>query len=171
MLNEQKNGAGGDDDAKSIDKISELDYDSPGRRKERNGANSHGGVIELNQMQDLANGGQTVGNASVEVALKNEKVFYGKDDKKPEMDKDEIDQLMREGKAMWLTNQMVDRPCTVIVVGFIILICMSGAAFGLGYFEMNPQHNREFLIWDDHTTVIYDMKAAGYHAVMKEKGQ
>lgn len=64
---------------------------------------------------------------------------------------------MREGQPMKITNLFVDRPCTVMLSGFVVLILIAAASYMLGLFEMTEQHRREYLIWDDDATNVYDM--------------
>ena len=63
---------------------------------------------------------------------------------------------MRDSEPMRITNLMVDKPCTVIVISMIVLIVISGIAQAAGYFELDPQNNRDFLIWDDKRTIAWD---------------
>ena len=57
---------------------------------------------------------------------------------------------------MAITNLMVDKPCTVMIVTFIILFIFSGIAQAAGFFELKEQNNRDFLIWDDTRTIAWD---------------
>ena len=80
-----------------------------------------------------------------------------KQHKPQEKDKDVVEYLIQEGQPMRMTNWFVDKPCTVMGVGFFVLIVISILAVTLGYFEQTEQHRREYLIWDDQMTKNYDM--------------
>ena len=61
--------------------------------------------------------------------------------------------LYQLSKPMWLTNQFVNRPGTVLgivgaILGVIIAICIA-----LNYFATTVETNRDFLIWDHETTI------------------
>jgi len=46
-------------------------------------------------------------------------------------------QLMKECEPMWLSNQFVEKPCTVLSIGFIFLFIVAFVTNELGYFEIN----------------------------------
>ena len=71
---------------------------------------------------------------------------------------------------MRLTTLYVERPCTVLSIGFVLLILVSAVSAALGYFDLNPQHNREFLVWDHEATVAWDKQIAGKEALLKSLG-
>ena len=60
-------------------------------------------------------------------------------------------------KPMWLTDQFVDRPGTTFGVGIIIVLALVGASFGLGYFQVNKVHERDFLVWSSEAVYNYDL--------------
>lgn len=72
-------------------------------------------------------------------------------------EKDAIEQLKRESKRMWLTDQFVKRPISVLIVGYATLILMTYLSVQLEYFEISDSAPRDFLIWDDPMTVDLDM--------------
>ena len=82
-----------------------------------------------------------------------------------------IDQIRKEGEPMRLTNYMVDKPGRVMIIGFSILVLFTAITLGLQWFNMNPQHQREYLIWDDIRTQVYDMRMAGLAEVTKLNGE
>lgn len=53
------------------------------------------------------------------------------------------------------------------MVGFFILFVISGISQALGYFDLNPQHNREFLVWSHETVVAWDKQIAAKEAILK----
>ena len=57
---------------------------------------------------------------------------------------------------MRLTNWYVDRPKTVLTIGFGLLIVISAISFYAGYFDLIPQHNREYLVWDHPSVIAWD---------------
>lgn len=61
---------------------------------------------------------------------------------------------------MWITDKFVERPCCIIITGFILLFAMTAASFQLGYFSFADGNNRDYLVWDDDLTKVYDMKVA-----------
>ena len=71
---------------------------------------------------------------------------------------------------MKLTNWFVDRPCTVMLVGFGILLLITVVSYLLGFFKMTEQHHREYLIWDDKFTRLYDMRDAALDKILAAKG-
>lgn len=93
------------------------------------------------------------------------------DHKEGEQDPEVLAQLLREGQPMRLTNWFVDRPCTVMLTGFGILILITAASYLLGFFKMNEQHRREYLIWDDKLTNTYDMRQAAIDEILASKGE
>jgi len=65
-------------------------------------------------------------------------------------------QWEKESKEIWITNLFVDRPISVLSFSCLILLAISVAAFSLGYFDQDPQSDRDFLIWDDPIIVNFD---------------
>ena len=94
-----------------------------------------------------------------------------KEDPPPPPEPDEVhEQLMREGQPTWLTNQFVDRPCTIILLCMLLLLIVTVVSYSLGYFEMDPQSNREFLLWDDPRTIAMDKQSVAYDALKLAEG-
>jgi hypothetical protein len=81
-----------------------------------------------------------------------------------------IAQQLREGQPMWITNKFVERPCCILILGLLILFVLTVASFGLGYFTLNDSHPRDFLIWDDEITRVYDLKMAAIDEILASKG-
>lgn len=81
-----------------------------------------------------------------------------------------VKQLIKEGEPNWLTHQYVDRPFCVLGVGFLVLFVLSGASFALGYYDLTPQHNREYLVWTDEQVIAWDKQIAGKEALLAAQG-
>ena len=45
-------------------------------------------------------------------------------------------QLIREGEPMRLTNLFVDKPCHVLLIGFLLLILITVVSYLVGYFDL-----------------------------------
>ena len=58
---------------------------------------------------------------------------------------------------MWLTDQFVRRPISVLIVGYAVLIFLTYLSVTLEYFEISDTEPRDFLIWRDPKTVDLDM--------------
>ena len=71
------------------------------------------------------------------------------------------EQLIKEGEPMFITNIFVEKPCTVLISGFTVLMIITIISFFLGYFKLNPQHDREYLVWDHNATFAWDKLEAG----------
>ena len=56
---------------------------------------------------------------------------------------------MKDSEPLWITDKMVEKPCTFIIIGYLFLLIMGGIAQSLGYFDMNENTQRDMLIWDD----------------------
>jgi hypothetical protein len=57
---------------------------------------------------------------------------------------------------MKITNAFVDKPCTIIFLGYFILIILTIIAMMCKLFDMDPVTDREYLVWDDPRTVSWD---------------
>jgi hypothetical protein len=79
-------------------------------------------------------------------------------------------QLLEESKPLWIANQFVIRPCTVLSIGFVSLLVIAFITNELGYFEMNEQGNRDFLIWDNDIVIDWDMRNLGRDFIEKYDG-
>ena len=73
---------------------------------------------------------------------------------------------MKEGQPIWITNLFVNRPWTVLIIGYLILIAATVVAVVNDYFALTPQNNRDFLIWDDERVIPWDMQQAGRNAIL-----
>lgn len=78
--------------------------------------------------------------------------------------------MIREGEPMAITNMFVDKPCTVLIIGFVTLIACSVLSFSLGFFKQAPQSNRELLVWDDERVKAWDMQEAAKDAILGARG-
>jgi len=76
---------------------------------------------------------------------------------------------MIEGKEMMITNLFVDRPCTVLLSGIFFLFLVTFLSAGLGYFEVKPSNNREYLVWTDQKVKDWDMLNAAKEAIQEAK--
>ena len=59
-------------------------------------------------------------------------------------------------KPMWLTNQFVNRPGTVLGIVGVILGAIIAFDIAMNYFATTVETNRDFLIWDDIRTIQFD---------------
>ena len=87
------------------------------------------------------------------------------------MEKDVLDQLIREGEPNMLISLFVDRPLCVLLVGFTSLLVVTAISFALGYFDLSPQNNREFLVWTNQKVIDWDKQVAGKEAVLAAQGE
>lgn len=67
--------------------------------------------------------------------------------------------LLNEGKPTQMTNMMVNKPCTIFVIGYFILALPLISSYYSGFFQFSPFGLRSMLIWDDHVTMVQDMRA------------
>jgi hypothetical protein len=51
------------------------------------------------------------------------------------MTEEEFEQLKKDSAPMWLTNKMIQRPCLIIFICYVLLFAMAGIAAQAGYFE------------------------------------
>lgn len=92
---------------------------------------------------------------STEMVLKPIQIEPFKEDDLPkskneeESDKNTIEQLRRESKRMWLTDSFVNRPLSVLIIGYAVLIFLTYLSVELEYFVISDQSPRDFLIWSD----------------------
>mmetsp|Transcript_41137 Transcript_41137/g.62539 ORF Transcript_41137/g.62539 Transcript_41137/m.62539 type:complete len:156 (+) Transcript_41137:788-1255(+) len=63
---------------------------------------------------------------------------------------------MRDSEPLWVTDQMVAKPCWFMLGGYLFLIAMGVLAFGLEYFKLEEATQRDFLIWDNERTEAWD---------------
>ena len=74
----------------------------------------------------------------------------------PSLSNDVREQLLRDSEPFGLTNFFIKSPCCCVITQLILLFALTGAAYQLGYFELTPQNDREFLIWTDPRAVAWD---------------
>lgn len=72
---------------------------------------------------------------------------------------------------MWLTDQFVRRPISVLIVGYAFLIFMTYLAVELEYFTISDSAPRDFLVWTDPMTVDLDMFNVANEYMDEEIGQ
>lgn len=87
------------------------------------------------------------------------------------VDQKVLEQLMLEGRSNTLTALFVERPVCVLLVGFLTLFIISAISFALGYFDLTPQNNREFLVWTDQKVIDWDKRVAGKEAILAAQGK
>ena len=66
-------------------------------------------------------------------------------------------------KAVWematplpLTDVFVNRPCTVIMLGLLLLFVITGFVVQQEWFTASEQTERDYLIWSDPATIDRD---------------
>jgi len=52
----------------------------------------------------------------------------------------------------------------------MILIGLFFGAYFLKYFELNDEHYRDFLVWNDQATIDWDMREAAHQTIQKGYG-
>ena len=57
---------------------------------------------------------------------------------------------------MMLTDMWLKHPALVVTVQYLFLILCACVALTSGFFDYADQNTREFLIWDEPTTIAYD---------------
>jgi hypothetical protein len=57
---------------------------------------------------------------------------------------------------MRLTNSFLNYPGRWLISFYLFAVVLSGFAFGLGFFEIDPIAERDFMIWDDKAVVDSD---------------
>jgi hypothetical protein len=67
-------------------------------------------------------------------------------------------QLDRESEPMAITNKMLEQPGLFLSLGLLVLFILAAISNRLGYFELDAQSNRDFLIWQDEKVVNWDMQ-------------
>ena len=65
---------------------------------------------------------------------------------------------------------MIEKPCTIILFSFLILIIISIIVIVAGYFNLNDNESRDFLIWDDPMVVAWDKLSVGEEYVTAKSG-
>jgi hypothetical protein len=83
-----------------------------------------------------------------------------------------IEQITRESTPMWLTNTMVDRPCTVILVSYFLLFVFAALTGKFGYMMpvLEGSRGREFSIWKDPLQIDYDKLLLADEFITDTKG-
>ena len=72
---------------------------------------------------------------------------------------------------MALTNSYIKRPCTWIIFFYIFAIVITGLTFGLGFFDIEPVQERDFLVWDDPTVKNNDKQSLAIEFVESNSGK
>ena len=82
-----------------------------------------------------------------------------------------LEQLTIESKQFWLSDQFVDRPGTVLSIGYAILILAAVISFYFGYFTLEtPGNPREFLIWRHKLVEDWDLQTLSRAYIEKFQG-
>ena len=75
----------------------------------------------------------------------------------------QMDELPDEEKELWklsepipLTKLMVNYPCCVLSVSFVIMVAISALVFQMGWLLPGNPHDRDYLVWGDKYVNDYD---------------
>jgi hypothetical protein len=63
---------------------------------------------------------------------------------------------LKISEPMLLTNYFVDKPKQWLGICLLIIVITIGIDLSLDYFKESKTTNRDYLIWDDITTIQYD---------------
>lgn len=55
-----------------------------------------------------------------------------------------------------LTKLFVNRPCTVLLVGFALMFVITGVVAYAGWLELNDPLDREYMVWEDKYVNDFD---------------
>ena len=69
-------------------------------------------------------------------------------------------ELEKLGESIWLTDQFVDRPWTVIILGLLVCTVFTFLAVYYETYMPSPVTNRDFLDYQDATTELFDAREA-----------
>ena len=72
----------------------------------------------------------------------------------------EDDELHSLGEPIWLTDQFVNRPFTVILLGLLVLAAFTFVAVYYETYWPSPVTNRDFLDYKDEATQLFDAREA-----------
>lgn len=56
--------------------------------------------------------------------------------------------LEKESAPNSLIYAFVDHPCVILFFSYVILFIIANVAITMGYFEMDYQSHRDFLVWE-----------------------
>lgn len=79
-------------------------------------------------------------------------------------------QLDIESQSMWITDIFIDHPCKLLCLGMLCMVGLTALAVNLNYFDLEPTHNRDFLIWDDPSVKAWDMQDLAKAYIEKQDG-
>jgi hypothetical protein len=68
--------------------------------------------------------------------------------------------LMKQAESLWITDKFVDRPMTVIFIGFCIIGLFSAICIGLLSFWPSPVTSRDVLDYTEINTQFFDTREA-----------
>ena len=69
-----------------------------------------------------------------------------------------------------VTNCCVKFPTLCCLFAYMVLIGLFFGAYFLKYFELNDEHYRDFLVWNDQATIDWDMREAAHQTIQKGYG-
>ena len=64
--------------------------------------------------------------------------------------------LYKLSEPIPLTNLMVNRPCCMILSGFILMLIISAFTFYMEWLNPNDPTDRDFMVWGDHYVTNMD---------------
>ena len=76
-------------------------------------------------------------------------------------------ELVRLGQPLWLTDQFVDRPCTVVCVGLVIIFLFIFVAAYLETYIPSAVTQRDFLDYGNINTLLFDAREAAQGEVQE----
>jgi len=71
---------------------------------------------------------------------------------------------------MWITDTFVEHPCKLLCGGMLLCFILTFLAISLNYFYLEPQHNRDYLIWNDPSVKAWDMQDLAKAYIEKNDG-
>jgi hypothetical protein len=85
----------------------------------------------------------------------------------------EFEEMTDVDKAVWelstrlpLTDLFVNRPCSVILAGVLVLVGITGYSIWQDLFQVTEPSARDYLIWDAQDTFYRDMKNLAIDTLM-----
>ena len=84
--------------------------------------------------------------------------------------KDEEKELYRLSEPIPLTNFMVNRPCCIIISGFVIMLAISIFVFAMGWLLPNDPNDRDYMVWGDEYVNNFDKSKLARSEILIEDG-
>ena len=69
-----------------------------------------------------------------------------------------------------LTNFMVNRPCCIIISGFVIMLAISIFVFAMGWLLPNDPNDRDYMVWGDEYVNNFDKSKLARSEILIEDG-